>query len=78
MLDNPKRGHAAPHKFVIKIETMLNELHPKTGECIPRPLTHEEQQAYGLEPKAIVTIKGFDRADAIRRLKEWLSQGPKT
>jgi hypothetical protein len=70
--NNPKRGHAAPHIFVVKVEAMLAELHPKTGECLPRPLTPEEQQAYGLEPKTVVTVKGFDRQDAIRKLRMWL------
>jgi hypothetical protein len=68
-----KRGNTAPHTFVIRVEAMLAELHPKTGECMPRPLTAEEQQAYGLEPKAVVVINGFDRQDAIRRFKAWLA-----
>ena len=73
---SPKRGHSAPHKMVVLVQASLHEIHHKTGENMPRPITPEEMDAYGIAPKVLFSIEGFDRQDCLRKLKLWLEAKP--
>lgn len=59
-----------PHTAIIylKIEVCHNL---DTGECSGQPIDLKE---YGIEPIKLVHIKGFDRADTIKKLQEKLNE----
>ena len=59
-----------PHTAIVylKIEVFPNL---DTGECSGQPIDLSE---YDLEPVRLVTIKGFDRYETIKKLKEKLSE----
>lgn len=63
----------APHKAVLLVKMEVHEV-KNTGECSGKILTKQELEKYGLSPKSVLTVNGFDRHDCIKKLKALIDE----
>ncbi len=61
----------APHKAVILIQIEVHEILP-SGECSSKLVPIAELAQYGIKPKRILSVSGFDKTDCLIKLKREL------
>lgn len=61
----------APHRAVCLLNCEIHEVLP-TNENSGKLVSIAEMKEYGLKPKIVVSISGFDRQDCLKNLKKWI------
>lgn len=66
-MSNEKKPHAAVILLKIEVHEVL-----KSGELSGKPLSKKELKEFGIPTSAIATVKGFDKFDCMKNLKQKL------
>jgi len=62
-----------PHRAVVLLTVHVNEVLP-TGENAGKLVDKEELDKFGIKPKLVKSVTGFDQNDCLKKLKDILDE----